>query len=184
LARDVHAAEEELLVALILFSGAVCRILPAPLGVEAAETLLERVELLVIHVVIQEDLLLLQLAHDLYPGALGERHVEKAVEGLAILGAHLQGCRDEVCRAGVAHAEEIPEGYEHARLFLSIPVHPEQQPAQEVRLDSVRGPVHVLVGGGDPDVIYGAGAAHFGQRHGRAGLHVQPVVVATGAVPA
>jgi hypothetical protein len=93
LARDVLAAEEELLVALAIFIDAVSGILPAPLGVEASQTLLERVELLVIHVVIEEDILVLQLAHEVYPGALGERHVEKAVEGLAILGAHLQGCR-------------------------------------------------------------------------------------------
>jgi hypothetical protein len=40
-------AEEEPLVALTLFSDAVRGILPVPLGVEAAKTFLEGVELLV-----------------------------------------------------------------------------------------------------------------------------------------
>src|SRR5215210_1455463 len=122
-AGDILSTEEELLVALALFCDAVRGVLPAPLGVKATEAILEVVELFVIHVVVEQYLLVLELALDLYPGTLGERHVEKAVEGLAVLGAHLQGRRDEVRRAGVADAEEISQGHEHARLFFSIPVH-------------------------------------------------------------
>src|SRR5215212_229852 len=184
LSAYVLAAEEKFFVALALFCDAVRGVLPAPLGVKAAETILETIKLFIVHVVVEQHLLVLELTRDLYPGALGERHVEKAVEGLAVLRAHLQGCRNEVPRAGVADAEEITYWHEHARLFLSIPVHLEEQPAQEVGLDGLRAPVHVLIGDGDPDVVYGARGIYFGQGRTRSGLYGEAVVVAAGAVPA
>jgi hypothetical protein len=103
-------AEEEPLVALTLFSDAVRGILPAPLGVEAAKTFLEGVELLVIHVVVEEDILVLQLAHELYPGALGERHVEKAVEGLATLGLICRGAETKFVVRAWPTPKKSPKG--------------------------------------------------------------------------
>src|ERR671920_1449176 len=58
----VLAAEEKFLVALALFCNAVRGVLPAPLGMKAAETILEAVELFVIHVVVEQYLLVLELA--------------------------------------------------------------------------------------------------------------------------
>jgi hypothetical protein len=118
--------------------GSVGGILPAPLGVEAAQSILQDVELLVVHVVVQEGFFVLQLARDLDAGAVGEGHVEKGIEGLAVLGAHLQRGGDEVPCAGVANSEEVPDWDQHARLLLAIPEHLEDEPAQEVRFRGTR----------------------------------------------
>src|SRR5215212_9581332 len=89
LARGVLAAKLEHLVALATLLHPVAGVLSAPLGVEAPQAFLQLVELLVVDVVVEEDILVLQLARDLYTGLVGEGHVEEGVEGLAVLGAHL-----------------------------------------------------------------------------------------------
>ena len=107
---------------------------------------------------------MLHLALDLDAGAFGEGHVEEGVEGLTVLGAHLQRGGDEVPCASVADSEEVPNWNQHAWLHLSIPVHLEDEPAQEIRLGGGGGPTLALVGNGDPDMIDGARAAYLGKR--------------------
>ena len=65
----VLAAKQKLLVVLVSFFDSVGRVLPTPLGVEAAQPLLQLVELLVVYVVVEEHVAAAKLALNLYTSA-------------------------------------------------------------------------------------------------------------------
>jgi hypothetical protein len=141
---------------------------------EVAEALGERVELLIVHVVVEQHLVLGALARGRDAGASREGHREPAVEALAVLGAHLERQRAEVARARVAHAEEVAHGDVDGWFGLPVPPRPQHHLAQEVGL---------VAGDGDPDVADDTGTRDLGEHGFLARLDVEPVVVAARAVP-
>src|SRR5699024_1784879 len=81
---EVRAPEEVVRVRLAAFGDAVGGQLPVPTRVEAAQTLLEFVEGVVVDVVVQPQHLRIAFTGDLESRTGGEGHVEEGVEGLAV----------------------------------------------------------------------------------------------------
>ena len=144
-------------------------------GVEARQVGVQLRVLLEIDVVV-EDHEALALVLDLEARAVREGHGEPAVEALAVLGAHLQGERDEVPAQAESEAEEVSQRDLHARGLLPVPVHSQHRLAQLVGIGGER---HQR----DPDVLHTAGAADLPEAGGLSGLDLERVRVAPRAVP-
>ena len=99
-------------------------------------------------------------------GLFGKGHTEIAVE--SAVGDHGNRHRSDLTFPRKTTAEEVTQRAFHRRGFLPVPVHAQHQVAQHIAVGLGR-----LIGYSDPYMSDKAGAVHFTQGYGIAGMDIR-----------